>query len=141
VQAFDPFGDGTTNPSDVSAVTDKDRTTVWTTKEYPSGSVGQGTGLVMRAASPVAATLLQVRTPEPGFSVKVYGSAADTPPQGLAGWHLLAPETSVEDKQRIELNTDGTKYRYYLVWITKLAAGRTSASIGELALFSAGSGG
>lgn len=135
--AYDPFGDGTPNTSDVSAVTDKDRTTVWTTKEYPDGSVGQGTGLVLKAASPVAATLLQIRTPEPGFSVKVYGSRDSSPPQGLSGWHKLTPETSVEDKQRIQLSTAGTKYRLYLVWITKLAAARTSASVAELELFSA----
>jgi hypothetical protein len=134
--AFDPFGDGTPNSSDVANVTDKDVSTSWTTKQYPDGSVGQGTGLVLHAASPVAATLLQVRTPEPGFSIKVYGSRDSTPPQGLSGWHKLAPETSVEDKQRIQLSTNGEKYRLYLVWITKLAPSSTSASISELELFS-----
>ncbi|HYY05831.1 MAG TPA: hypothetical protein VE997_04590 [Candidatus Limnocylindria bacterium] len=91
---------------------------------------------MLRAASPTAATLLQVRTPEPGFSIKVYGSRDSSPPPGLSGWHKLSSETSVEDKQRIELSTDGQKYRLYLVWITKLAAGRTSASISELELLS-----
>jgi hypothetical protein len=107
--AFDPFGDGTPNSSDVANVTDKDVSTSWTTKQYPDGAVGQGTGLVLHAASPVAATLLQVRTPEPGFSIKVYGSRDSTPPQGLSGWHKLAPETSVEDKHRIQLSTNGEK--------------------------------
>jgi hypothetical protein len=120
----------------VSALTDKDRTTTWSTKEYPDGSVGQGTGLVMKSASSVAATLLQVRTPEPGFSVKVYGSKDATPPPGLSGWHKLAGETAVQDKQRIPLSTNGEKYRLYLVWITKLADGRTNATISELELFS-----
>jgi eukaryotic-like serine/threonine-protein kinase len=117
-------------------VTDKDRSTSWTTKEYPDGSVGQGTGLVLRAASPVAAKLLQVRTPAPGFSIKVYGSRDSTPPPGLSGWHKLAPETSAQDKQRIDLATNGQKYRLYLVWITKLPPSSTNASISELELFS-----
>ena len=136
VAVYDPYGDGAQNSSDLAAVTDKDRRTTWSTKEYPSGTVGKGTGLVLRAASPVAARLLQVRTPEPGFSLSVYGSRDATPPDTLAGWHKLAGEAGVEDKQRIELGTDGQKYRLYLVWITKLPAARTSATFSELELFS-----
>ena len=136
VEVYDPYGDGAQNSSDLAAVTDKDRRTTWSTKEYPEGSVGKGTGLVLRSASPVAARLLQVRTPEPGLSLSVYGSRDATPPDTLAGWHKLASETGVEDKQRIELGTDGQKYRLYLVWITKLPAARTSATLSELELFS-----
>jgi outer membrane biosynthesis protein TonB len=136
VEVYDPYGDGASNSSDLAAATDKDRRTTWSTKEYPDGSVGKGTGLVLRSASPVVARLLQVRTPEPGLSLNVYGSRDATPPDSLAGWHKLASETGVEDKQRIELGTDGQKYRLYLVWITKLPAARTSATLSELELFS-----
>jgi hypothetical protein len=136
VEVYDPYGDGAPNGSDLAAVTDKDRSTTWSTKEYPDGSVGKGTGLVLHSASPVAARLLQVRTPEPGLSLNVYGSRDATPPDSLAGWHKLASETGIEDKQRIELGTDGQKYRLYLVWITKLPAARTSATLSELELFS-----
>ena len=133
---YDPFGDGQQNAADVSNLTDKDKRTTWSTKEYPDASVGKGTGVYMRTASSVAATLLQIRTPEPGFSVNIYGSKDANPPDTLAGWHKLATKTGVSDKQRIQLKTNGTKYRLYLVWITKLPAGRTSATISELELFS-----
>ena len=40
-----------------------------------------------------------------------------------------------EKEQRFRLDTNGRRYRYYLVWITKLAPGQTRVSISEIKLF------
>jgi serine/threonine-protein kinase len=145
---YNPFGTGPENRDLVPNVVDNDPTTTWSTEQYYEGNLkkasgGTGLGLYLDAAPGVAAKALQISTPTPGFAVQVY--AADhfdsTLPYGnstpLAGRGWLGPlgeSRSVHDGERIALNTGGHKYRYYLMWMITLPAGRQSAEINELQL-------
>ena len=84
---------------------------------------------------------MQIQTSTPGFSVEI--RARTTPPDPSAtdtggnndGWTQLAYGNSVGPKQSIPLQTAGTRYRYYLVWITKLPPGKQSVELNEITLF------
>jgi serine/threonine-protein kinase len=43
---------------------------------------------------------------------------------------------TVAGHQALPLATGGTRYRYYLVWITKLPPGSNSVSLNEVSLYS-----
>ena len=51
------------------------------------------------------------------------------------GWTKVGGGTVNSKDKRFKLDTGGTAYRYYLVWITKLAPDAESAEISEIRLF------
>ena len=137
--AFDPLGDGTEHSDEASRSVDRD--------ERPPGRP-RATRTVSRArARPASgststpsrrsnAVALQIDTPEPGWKATIYaappGSAPDSFPEG---WTKVGGGTVSSKSKRFPLETDGTAYRYYLVWITKLAPDAESAEISEIRLF------
>jgi eukaryotic-like serine/threonine-protein kinase len=137
--AFDPLGDGAEHSADASRTVDRDPGTVWTTESYSAGLEGAGkagVGLYVDAKPEVAAVLMQIQTPAPGFKATIYAApAGPAPTSAPAGWTKVGGGTvNVKDK-RFKLDTAGTAYRYYLVWITKLAPGSERAEIAEIRLF------
>ena len=50
------------------------------------------------------------------------------------GWTKVGGGTVNEKDESFKLDTDGTAYRYYLVWITELAEGASDAEISEIRL-------
>jgi hypothetical protein len=44
---------------------------------------------------------------------------------------------SAPRKATLDIGTGGRRFRYYLIWITKLPPGRTKVQIAEVALFRA----
>ena len=42
---------------------------------------------------------------------------------------------SAKASQRVDLDTAGNRFRYYLVWITKLPPGADKVAISEIRLF------
>ena len=42
---------------------------------------------------------------------------------------------STRSSQRVDLDTAGNRFRYYLVWITKLPPGADQVQISEIRLF------
>jgi hypothetical protein len=79
---------------------------------------------------------MQVRTPQPGFSVEILASHSVDPPASIDDWHKVGSQRNVQDKDRVAIDAKGQRYRLYLLLITHLAGGRTSATISELELFS-----
>jgi len=137
VETYDPFGNGPENDTAVEDAIDGDgANTYWETEQYPGGDLGKdGVGLVLRTATAESARSLLLRTPTPGFATTIY-AARDTIPGGVpGGWTELASDKSVDSTTRLKLATDGKRFRYYLVWITKLPAGEQSAKISNLKLF------
>jgi eukaryotic-like serine/threonine-protein kinase len=87
-------------------------------------------------APSLAAKNLRVQTPTPGWSAGIY-AAASGPPESLpgAGWAHVGAISSAQRSQTVPLHTAGRRYRYYLVWITKLPPAGTKVQISELTLF------
>jgi serine/threonine protein kinase len=118
---YDPEGDGGESPDETQLAIDGNRTTVWDTERYLGGFEGsdkRGVGLYVDADNEVAARQLDLVTSTPGFRAAVY--AANTVPGGIGGWTKVSATTTVRQDEKIPLDTASRRFRYYLVWITKL---------------------
>jgi serine/threonine-protein kinase len=142
--AYNPFGTTPEHPESVGFAVDGDRSTVWTTQHYLGGNLGKpGVGLYLDAAPGVVGKAIEIQTPTAGFNADVYVSnqtpkapSGGSPNLTTLGWKgPVASVTAVRDGQRVRLDTAGQRFRYYLLWITKLPAGQEAASIAELTLF------
>jgi serine/threonine-protein kinase len=134
---FDPLGDNRAeHPDEAKAVVDGDARTTWSTESYTGGRLGKdGVGIYVDAEPGVAAAAMQVITPTTGFTADVYGAPPGGRPQALGDFTKVGSFTSEKGKNRIDLRTDGRRYRYYLVWITALPPEASVAEIGEIRLF------
>ncbi|MDX6642842.1 MAG: eukaryotic-like serine/threonine-protein kinase [Solirubrobacteraceae bacterium] len=144
---FDPLGGstpgtGTENPQQANLVLDRDVATTWDTETYPGGVLPKaGVGIYVDASPGVAAKSLRIRTPEPGWTADVYASIKRPPSDASVApadgdmWKQVASAREIRRRStRIDLDTAGQRFNYYLVWITKLPpSGR--ASISEIYLF------
>jgi eukaryotic-like serine/threonine-protein kinase len=137
--AYDPLGDDEEHSAQASLVVDRDPGTLWTTESYRDGIEGAGkpgVGIYVDAKPKVAATELQIATPDPGWHATIYAAPAGPVPDAVpGGWKKLGGGTVDDKDKRFALDTGGTAYRYYLVWITKLAADSERAEISEIRLF------
>jgi eukaryotic-like serine/threonine-protein kinase len=110
VGAFDPYGDNEEHESEVREATDKDPTTDWRTETYRDFTK-DGVGLVLEAREAVALSKLTVRA-EPGFRATVQaGSARGGTFTNVSNEQEVGPSTT------FDVDTDGKKYRYYVVWL------------------------
>jgi eukaryotic-like serine/threonine-protein kinase len=143
---FDPDGDGSEHPEVVDkAIDDNPAVTggAWTTETYTTGptvtkEVGpSGVGLYLDTGGGTAAKTLEVRSTDGGWDLEVYG-AAGSPPEDLDGWTQIGAASGMNTHQTVPLNTGGRRYRYYLLWITKLAGspGDYKVEITDARLFS-----
>ena len=136
--AYDPYGDNKTeHPDQVAFVYDDDPTTTWSTETYSGGNLGKkGVGLYLGVKPAIIPARLDLRTTTPGMAVEVYG-AQSGPPQSLdtPGWTKLGASASVKHKDSIKLSPGDKRYRYILLWITKLPPGGEKATIAELVLY------
>ncbi len=142
---YNPFGTDLEHPKQVANVLDGDPNTTWSTESYVEGTLAPkpGTGLYLDAAPGLRARAVEIRTPTPGLQAAVY--AANTfesqlplgAPQSLAqrGWRELAPPRTIGRQTTIHLDTGGVRYRYYLIWITRLPPSGSSAQLSEVTLF------
>ena len=135
---FDPYGTGSTgeHPEEKGLALDRDVSTFWSTERYEGGLGSKpGVGIYVDAKPGVAARALEIRTPEPGFTATVY-AANSGPPRDIKDWNLVGPARTVtEQRQRFDLDTGGRAYRWYLLWITKLAEGQGQGQVAEIYLF------
>jgi eukaryotic-like serine/threonine-protein kinase len=121
-QAYDPFGSpNSENDADAPKAADGDPATSWNTEHYNSPEFGRlkpGVGLVLDAGSPQEVSRIDLRLLAPGASIEVYGS--DSVPTSLDQWGTrLASRPGAPNRFSVDL-PEGTDYRYYLVWFTKL---------------------
>jgi eukaryotic-like serine/threonine-protein kinase len=131
---FDPEGDGVEHSEEVRLAIDGSPSTLWETETYTVGDLQKGgVGLIVHPRAPVAARALDVVTPIPGWDAEVY--ASDDRPDDLASWgDRLGSATDVSEEDRIELDTAGQDFSYYLLWITALPEGEQKAAVSELTL-------
>jgi tRNA A-37 threonylcarbamoyl transferase component Bud32 len=136
---FDPFGDdGEEHPDEVElAIDGQTKTTYWTTQDYFQPDFGkEGVGIYLEAEQPVAADVLELRSPDPGWEFEVY-AANEPPPESLEDWIRVAPSTTAEERTEVTLDTAGREYRYYLIWAITPAETDDGhgASISDVRLF------
>jgi tRNA A-37 threonylcarbamoyl transferase component Bud32 len=135
---FDPFGvpDQEEHPRDVRRVLDDDPGTSWSTESYSAGLNKAGVGIYVDAKPGVAGKRLDVRTPTPGWQGEVYVANGAKAPEALSGWKDLGTTIKADGKRvSLQLDTAGQRFRYYLVWITKLPPGQSKVEISEIVLF------
>ncbi len=142
---YNPFGTDLEHPKQVGNVLDGDRSTTWSTESYVADTLAPkpGTGLYLDAAPGLRARAVEIQTPTPGLQAAVYAAKrfdSELPfgaSQSLAerGWLQLAAPRTIGRQTTIRVDTGGTRYRYYLIWITRLAPNSASAQISEVTLF------
>jgi eukaryotic-like serine/threonine-protein kinase len=131
---YDPEGDGEESPEAARNAIDGNKTTNWDTETYSGGFAGSnksGVGLYVDAGQPIRARQLDLVTATPGFQAEVH--AANTLPGQIRDWTRVSPRREVSQVQRFRLDTRGTGYRYYLLWIVELPEGN-KAEVQELGL-------
>jgi serine/threonine-protein kinase len=142
-QDFDPPpGDGAEHHRDVRAILDRDPNSTWSTESYENGVFAagkKGVGIYVDAVPSAAARVMEIRTPTIGWEGSIYVAKSGPPKTLGAGWHRVADFTMTSKRQRIPLDTAGQRFRYYLIWITKLppadTTGKSHAEISEVLLF------
>jgi eukaryotic-like serine/threonine-protein kinase len=145
---YNPFGTGPENPEKDQSAIDGDPNTSWSTAHYYDGTLkkagGVGVGLYVDAAPNVVGKQIEIQTPTPGFSAQIYVANhidlslpyGSSTPLAARGWQgPVGEDPDVHNGARIQLTLGGARYRYYLVWITKLPGGMQFASLAEITLF------
>jgi tRNA A-37 threonylcarbamoyl transferase component Bud32 len=136
---YDPFGDNKSeHPLQAKLVVDGETNTSWSTETYEGNTLGSkaGVGIYVVADPTVAARAMEVLTPTKGWAGAVYGAKAGPVPPTIDGWGTrIGVIPSAKASQRIDLDTAGNRFRYYLVWITKLPPGANKVEISEIRLF------
>ena len=136
---YDPLGDDDEHHGQAALVVDRDPGTSWTTESYRDGLAGAdkaGVGIYLDAKPGVEAVRMEIQSPVPGWKAEIYGAGGSRAPDSIdTGWTKLGGGTVKTDHQRFKLDTDGEKYRFYLVWITELPPDQPRVEISEIALF------
>jgi tRNA A-37 threonylcarbamoyl transferase component Bud32 len=135
---YDPLGDNKSeHPEKAKLVVDGETNTSWSTETYRGNTLGSkaGVGIYVVADPTVAARAIEVLTPTKGWTGAVYVAKAGQAPAGIDGWQKLGDIPSAKPSQRVDLDTAGNRFRYYLVWITKLPPGANKVEISEIRLF------
>ena len=135
--AYNPDGQGgdAQNNAQAGLAIDGNPNTAWTTEQYYSGQLDKlGVGLYVNASPGTVARKLVIDTVTPGFAVTIFASNT-TPNFGASRWVSVGSATSVASRQDITLSSGTARYRYYLVWITKLPASSETVSLNEVSLY------
>jgi hypothetical protein len=135
---YDPFPDGVDeHAGDARLAVDGKPGTAWATGDHPGGMSKAGVGLVVDTGGYQSWSAIGILTRTPGFKVEIYSTDQTDTPQGgptAAGWNREGSKSSVAKEQRIGLKGASSQPQHFLVWITKLPSGRSSASISEITL-------
>jgi len=132
---YDPSGDDSEHGEEARLAVDGDAATAWPTEEYDTGSLQKdGVGLTLAPVEPVSARGLDIQTTTPGFDVTIYGAETELPDSIDSGWTQIASDDAVERKGRIDLDSAGTDFAYYLIWITEIPKDSPNVEISEARL-------
>ena len=135
---FDPFGGDGEHADEAKAVVDQDTRSTWSTEQYQGGTLNNkpGVGVYVDARPGVAAKAIDIVSPTRGWAGAVYAARAGSgPPPQIGGWRRLASIPRARARTRVRLPGARTRYRYYLVWITRLPPQSQSVEIAEIRLF------
>jgi serine/threonine-protein kinase len=123
---FDPEGTSGEHGDEVGLAIDGNPTgSAWTTETYNTGpdlalSDKSGVGLYLDSGKQVRADEIEIRSPDPGWDAEIR-AANEPPPEDISGWAVVGEAEDIDTRQTIAIDTRGRGYRYYLIWITKLA--------------------
>jgi len=146
---YDPYGDGSEHESEAVRMLDGVGSTAWTSETYYSGLQKAGVGVALDAKPGVAAKAIGLRTPTPGFTVSIWGAngslpesrvpgvspAGGTPPsRPPAGWTRASDDVRASSRSTIRLKLPPQRYRWYLIWVNRLAEGERAIAISEATL-------
>jgi serine/threonine-protein kinase len=135
---YDPLGDEREHPGEARLAVDREPGTAWSTETYRDALEGAGkagVGIYVDAKPGVDATRLEVQTDKPGWRAELYAAPPGEVPAGIdVGWTRVGGGLVRRDQQRFKLDTGDQRYRYYLVWITRLPPDESRVSISELTL-------
>jgi serine/threonine-protein kinase len=128
--AYDPQGDGQEHDEEVPNATDGNVQTFWETEDYRGsvtfGGLKNGVGIVFDARRPVKLGSLTVVTDTPGYTARVEASSSST-----GGFTPVSQSQTVGARTSFNLSVDPAR-RYYLLWITRLAAGYPRTHVNEV---------
>ena len=133
-----PLHDGRENTATVPLALDGDRTTSWETERYDTanfGNIKDGVGIYLDGGLPVVARALRIITPVKDWSVELYVS--NKVPQTVVDWTRVGGGEVDASRKTFNLDTGSQRFRYYLVWVTKLPEhprGGFRAAVSELRL-------
>ena len=98
-----------------------------------SSTTSPASGIYVDAKPSVAARAIDVISPTRNWQGAIYAAPNGPPPTTLDGFTKLAPIDQTKTRTRVKLDPGGKRYRYYLVWITKLPPERlVGAAIAEI---------
>ena len=123
---YDPAGDDGEHADEAraraSTTTPVDRGRPSSTRAAACGK--KGVGIYVDAEPGVAARVMEILTPTPGFAGAVYGAERrHARRRSTTGTRLdRRPSETSRERERIRLDTAGKRFRYYLLWITAAAA-------------------
>ena len=135
---YDPAGGDGEHPDQAKFVVDGDANSTWSTEAYQGATLNgkPGVGIYVIASPSVAARVMDVTTPTPGWEGGIYTSkGTNGVPKDIKGWTELAKIPKADARNRIDLDTAGNRYHYYLIWITKLPPGADRVKISEVRLY------
>ena len=132
VGSYDPFASDQDEHSELAdRATDGNASTYWTTEDYRDDSMAnkKGVGLVLDAGTVRELSRIVVVSDTPGFTAEIDGTnTLGGSPTKISASKVVGRSTSFD----IE---DTTPKRYYVIWITKLAAGGHLAHVNEVRAF------
>jgi hypothetical protein len=136
---YDPApGDGQEGRASLPLALDGDRATAWESERYDTpelGNIKEGVGIYLDAGRPVAARGLRVTTPVDGWRLELH--VANSVPDTVADWTKVGSGDMDASAKTFGLDTGGQRFRYYLIWITRLTedpAGGNRVKVSELRL-------
>jgi tRNA A-37 threonylcarbamoyl transferase component Bud32 len=135
---YDPLGDNKSeHPTEAKLVVDGETNTSWSTERYEGNTLGTkaGVGIYVIADPTVSAKAMEILSSTKGWSGAVYVAEAGPPPASIDGWTKAGDIAAAKAKTTVALDTAGNRFRYYLVWITKLPPGGDRVEISEIRLF------
>jgi serine/threonine-protein kinase len=138
---FDPLGDDKEeHPEEAPLAVDQDAGTEWTTEGYVNDTLNKpagepGVGIYVDAAPSVNARALEIQTKVPGWAMELYAATRrPTEEWPSDAWTPIGGGIVERRRQRFKLDTGRKRYRYYLVWITKLPPEEDRVGITQLTL-------
>jgi len=136
--AYDPTGDNAEHDNQAAFIVDRTPSTTWSTEDYLNGNLAKpGVGIAIDASPSLKARAIDIVTPTPGWSGRIYAANGNELPAGIddPAWNQVGTVTNASQRTRARLETGGKSYRWYLIWIERFAAGQSHVEISEVFLY------